>query len=155
MAVTACRFPWCSSASDRSSRQPGSNSDFYELAAYPPPGTVQINPALFSALRDAGVSLVPAGFVRNTNCDNEIHQEPLWQVRDAPLAFTDQRGQVIREAPPPILQVPPKHNCAGPSALSEPLGLIGAAYLRKWGTTVFDPLGDAVWIPRSPAEQPR
>jgi hypothetical protein len=37
--------------------------------------------------------------------------------------------------------------CGGISTFAEPFAQIGASWLSRWGTSVFDGLNSAVWIP--------
>jgi len=126
------------------------DSGFSESATYPPPGTIRINQAAFDAISQSGLALSSAGSVENTNCDNQVADEPLWRVGTERLQFVDQDGQAIRDATMPLLQIALPHSCGGPGAQTSPLALLGAVYLARWGTAIFDPLNGAVWIRRAP-----
>jgi hypothetical protein len=66
------------------------------------------------------------------------------------LAPQGRRGPPSFE--PPLLEVKPTPTGCGGIAISpEPMGQIGAEYLRGWGTFVLDPFNEQVWVKKSNA----
>ena len=56
------------------------------------------------------------------------------------------------EFEPPLLEVKPTPEICGGIAVSpEPMGRIGAEYLRRWGTFVLDPINERVWVKKAHA----
>jgi hypothetical protein len=112
-------------------------------------GVVQINEALFTALRSAGVAMAPYTEVRFsiTDCRGNGFVPALWQVSGAPLQITTREGKVLREYEPLLLEVKPTPTvCGGIATSPAPMGQIGAEYLRRWGTFVLDPFNESVWL---------
>jgi hypothetical protein len=112
-------------------------------------GVVQINEALFAALRNAGVAMIPfteIGF-SITDCRGNVFVPALWQVRGAPLQITTHEGKALRQYEDLLLEVKPTPTaCGGIATSPEPMGQIGAEYLRRWGTFVLDPFNERVWL---------
>jgi hypothetical protein len=112
-------------------------------------GVVQINEALFAALRNAGVAMVPfTGIsVSITDCHGNVAVPALWQVNGAPLQIASREGNALFEYEQPLFEVKPTPTaCGGIATSAEPMGQIGAEYLRRWGTFVLDPFNERVWL---------
>jgi hypothetical protein len=112
-------------------------------------GVVQINEALFAALRSAGVAMIPFTAVRFsiTDCRGNAFVPALWQVTGAPLQITTREGKGLLEYEELLLEVKPTPTaCGGIAASPEPMGQIGAEYLGRWGTFVLDPFNERVWL---------
>jgi hypothetical protein len=113
----------------------------------PRPGVIQINALLFQRLRDSGVLLQQAGSVSTGDCNGNIANETLWQVRGMPLSLTTREGKPVFGDEAPLLQVRGPNTCGGGiGGLNEPWGLIGAVYLKWWNTVVFDGPNEKVWV---------
>jgi hypothetical protein len=117
-------------------------------------GVVQINEALFRDLRSAGVVMNPFTAVTFsiTDCRGNRSIPALWRVQGSQLEITTRGGEVVFEFEPPLLEVKPTPTSCGGIAISpEPMGQIGAEYLRRWGTFVFDPFNERVWVKKAHA----
>jgi hypothetical protein len=112
-------------------------------------GVVQINEALLAALRNAGIAMTPFTEVTFSvaDCRGNVFVPALWQVQGAPLQITTREGKALVEYEQLLLEVKPTPTaCGGIATSSEPMGQIGAEYLRRWGTFVLDPFNERVWL---------
>jgi hypothetical protein len=112
-------------------------------------GVVQVNEALFAALRNAGVAMTPFTEVRLsiTDCRGNVFVPALWRVTGVPLQITTREGKALRAYDELLLEVKPTPTaCGGIATSPEPMGQIGAEYLRRWGTFVLDPFNERVWL---------
>jgi hypothetical protein len=112
-------------------------------------GVVQINEALLAALRNAGIAMVPfTGITFSiTDCRDNGFVPALWQVKGAPLQITTREGKALFEYEELLLEVKPTPTaCGGIATSPQPMGQIGAEYLRRWGTFVLDPFNERVWL---------
>jgi hypothetical protein len=111
-----------------------------------PQGVVQVNAALMRTLSAAEMPMhsVLADVV-TTDCSGTYNYER-WQVEDEELSVVTPSGDVVASYPPPLLELKTNARCGGISALTEPFAQIGASWLSRWGTSVFDGLSSAVWI---------
>jgi hypothetical protein len=115
-------------------------------------GVVQINEALFTELRNAGVAMSPFTEVTFaiTDCHGNRSVPALWRVQGAPLQITTREGEAVFAYEPPLLEVKPTPTaCGGIATNPEPMGQIGAAYLGRWGTFVLDPFNEQIWVKKT------
>jgi hypothetical protein len=112
-----------------------------------PQGVVQINAALMRVLRDIGLPMhsLPSDVV-TVSCSGTYTYER-WQIEHDELSFVTLGGHTVASFPPPLLEVKTDAGCGGISTFAEPFAQIGASWLSRWGTSVFDGLSSAVWIP--------
>jgi hypothetical protein len=112
-----------------------------------PQGVVQINAALMRILRDAGM---PAHLLRSdvvtVSCSGTYTYER-WQIEHDRLSVVGVDGHTVASLPPPLLEVKTDAHCGGISTFAEPFAQVGASWLSRWGTSVFDALSSGVWIP--------
>jgi hypothetical protein len=112
-------------------------------------GIVQINEALLTNLRNAGVTMVPFTEVRFsiTDCRGNVATPALWQVKGTPLQIATPEGKALVEYEELLLEVKPTPTvCGGIATSPQPMGQIGAEYLRRWGTFVLDPFNERLWL---------
>jgi hypothetical protein len=112
-------------------------------------GVVQVNEALFAGLRSAGIAMAPFTEVRFsiTDCRGNAVTPALWQVKGVPLQITTREGNALFAYEEALLEVKPTPTvCGGIATTSEPMGQVGAEYLRRWGTVVLDPFNEQVWL---------
>ena len=110
---------------------------------------VFVNTVLFEQLRGAGIAMKRSGSVVNSDCQGNRSEDDLWQVDTTPLVFVTQDGQPLFEYAAPTLQVRGKSPCGTIGNRPEPIGTVGALFLPRWGTVVFDGLNERVWVPRA------
>jgi hypothetical protein len=112
-----------------------------------PQGAVQLNGALMRILRAAGIPMrARLSDVVTVGCSGTYAYER-WQVDHDELSIIAPEGDVVVSYPPPLLEVKTDAHCGGIAAFAEPFAQIGASWLSRWGTSVFDGLTSAVWIP--------
>jgi hypothetical protein len=112
-------------------------------------GVVQVNEALFAGLRNAGIAMIPFTEVRFsiTDCRGSAVTPALWQLKGVPLQIATREGNALFAYEEPLLEVKPTPTaCGGIATTSEPMGQIGAEFLRRWGTVVLDPFNEQVWL---------
>lgn len=110
---------------------------------------IQINGAILSRLRDAGVALKQAGSVVITDCEGHRATDPLWQVDGKPIVFTTEEGAPLFEYAAPTLQVRGRTPCGTIGNWPEPIGAVGTLFLPRWHTVVFDGPNKRVWVPKA------
>jgi hypothetical protein len=108
--------------------------------------SVFVNAPLFEQFRGAGIAMTRAGTAVNSDCQGNRSEDDLWQVDTAPLVFTTQDGRPLFEYAAPSLQVRGKSPCGTIGNRRESIGTIGALFLPRWGTVVFDGLNERVWV---------
>ena len=111
-----------------------------------PHGVVQLNGALLKILRTAGITMrARPSDVVTVGCSGTYAYER-WQVEQDEPSIIAPEGDVAVSYPPPLLEVKTDAHCGGIAAFAEPFAQIGASWLSRWGTSVFDGLTSAVWI---------
>jgi len=111
------------------------------------PRVVQANAALIAALRRACLSMHSVQGPPTLGCDRRWINE-YWQVDGIPLTMITTDGKPIGVYPPPVLEVKADQTCGGISAFDVPFGQLGASWLLRWGTSVYDGPAGRVWIRR-------
>jgi len=111
------------------------------------PRVVQANGALIAELRAAGVTMHPANGPPTLGCDGRGINE-YWQIDTASLTVKTLGGEPVGVYPPPVLQVKTDLACGGIATFDKAFGQLGASWLLRWGTSVFDGPGERVWIRR-------
>jgi hypothetical protein len=106
-----------------------------------------INEAILNRLRETGVAMKRAGVSVNSDCQGHRREDALWQIDDEPIVFTTEDGSVLFEYGPPEIEVGGGSPCLG--NWSEPIGTLGALFLPRLGTVVFDGPNQRVWVPKA------
>jgi hypothetical protein len=112
-------------------------------------GVVQVNEALFAGLRNAGIAMTPFTEVQFSirDCRGNDVTPALWQLKGVPLQIATREGNALFAYEDALLEVKPTPTvCGGIATTSEPMGQIGAEYLRRWGAVVLDPFNEQVWL---------
>lgn len=106
--------------------------------------SVDINEALFEELQSAGVALVRVGEVGVTTCAGDEVRD----VYEAPgvIAVVDGSGASLRQLNHVKLVRKRTRSCGGIASMPRPAAQIGATALRQFGSIVFDPKAERVWI---------
>jgi len=115
-----------------------------------PRGVVQVNAALMRILGLTGMPMhsVPSDVV-TIGCSGTYAYER-WQIEREEVSIITPDGRVVANYSPPLLEVKTDVHCSGISTFNEPFAQVGAFWLSRWGTSVFDGLNSTVWIPRHP-----
>jgi hypothetical protein len=115
-----------------------------------PKGTVQVNAAVMRTLRAAGIKMHPVpNDVVTLTCSGRTNFERR-QTEHQELAVVTPGGKIVATYPPPLLELKSDNGCGGISRYAEPFAQIGASWLSRWGTSVFQGSGygvsSTVWI---------
>jgi len=115
-----------------------------------PRGVVQVNAALLKKLRVAGIPLhsLPSDVI-TLGCSGAFAYER-WQTENEKVSIISSDGRVVTNYPPPLFELKTDVRCSGISTFDEPFAQVGAFWLSRWGTSVFDGLNSTVWIPTHP-----
>ena len=115
-----------------------------------PRGVIQINGALLRTLRMTGMPMhsLPSDVVTIGSSGTYAYER--WQIEREQVSITTPDGRVVASYPPPLLELKTDVHCSGISMFDEPFAQIGAFWLSRWGTSVFDGLNSTVWIPGDP-----
>jgi len=107
--------------------------------------TIELNPAMFDRVNKA-VRLALVGTVSIKTCADTNKPVPVYVVPHEKLLFEDENGtRLLSFSGFYVLRKEPGA-CGGIGSLSEPAAQIGASFLRDFGTTVFNPKADEIWI---------
>jgi hypothetical protein len=112
-----------------------------------PRGGIQVNAALMRTLRAARMPmhLLPSDVV-TIGCSGTYRYER-WQIEREVVSIITPDGSVVARYPPPLLEIKTDVHCNGISTFDEPFAQIGAFWLSRWGSSVFDGWNSTVWIP--------
>src|SRR6185503_4034806 len=108
-----------------------------------------VNAAILNRLRGAGIAMQRTGTLINSDCQNNRDEDAVWKIADEPIVFTTEDGSVLFEYGPPELQIRGRSSCGTIGNWSEPIGTLGAQFLPRLGTVVFDGPNRRVWIPNA------
>jgi hypothetical protein len=111
--------------------------------------TIELNPAMFDKV-NAAVPLVPVGSVSIRTCAGSNRSVPVYVAPHQSLRFEDENGTGLLAFSGFYLLRKEPGACGGIGALEEPAAQIGASFLRTFGTTVFNPKGNEIWIKLAP-----
>ena len=107
--------------------------------------SMDINQALFEQLVNSNVELNHIGDIQIFTCEGRETRH-VYRLKDVPLVIeTDKGAPVLRVAAFHLILKPP-NGCGGIAALSTPAAQLGASFLRTFGTVIFDPTSETVWV---------
>jgi hypothetical protein len=114
-----------------------------------PRGVIQVNAALLKTLRVVGIPLhsLPSDVI-TLGCSGVFAYER-WQTEVEKVSIISSDGRVVTSYPPPLLELKTDVSCSGISTFDEPFAQIGAFWLSRWETSIFDGLNSTVWIPQA------
>ncbi len=118
------------------------------------PGLVQGNAAFIEALRAHGVALRPAPAATTLGCAG-LRSYPRWRIDGAELVLMASDGARAATYAPPLIEIKDDDACGGIAAFPTPFVQIGASWLGRFGTTILDGPGRAVWISARPTHNAR
>jgi hypothetical protein len=112
-------------------------------------GIVFVNIAMLQRLRNAGIQMKPQGTAINRDCNGRHARFPMFQVEGISMSLRVADGGLLFNYGPPLLEVVSASDCGGIGQKQEPWAMIGALYLLRWGTTIFDAYNERLWVSRS------
>ena len=111
--------------------------------------TIELNPALFDQV-SAAMPLVPVGSVSIRTCAGTSTAVPVSVAPHRNLRLEDETGAALLTFGAFYVLRKEPGACGGIGALAEPAAQIGASFLRAFGTTVFNPKREEIWIRPAP-----
>ncbi len=107
--------------------------------------SVDINEDLFERLTNSGAALDHLADISVSTCEGSESRH-VYALKDRPLVIeTDQAAPIARiETYHLILK--PVNGCGGIAAMAIAAAQLGASFLRIFGTVVFDPRCETVWL---------
>lgn len=107
--------------------------------------SVDINRPLFERIEASGASME---LVEQTTIMTCSGPEPraVYRLKDRPLMIQSETGAPIRQVADYYLTVKAPNSCGGIATMAAPAAQLGASFLKMFGTIVFDPKYEKVWI---------
>jgi hypothetical protein len=109
--------------------------------------SVDINQALYDRLIQSGVELDPLKDLTVWTCEGPERRR-VFSVKGLPLVVENEQAQPIVEIGTFHLIVKNPNRCGGIGAMSTPAAQLGASFLALFGTVIFDPKSQTVWLGR-------
>jgi hypothetical protein len=109
--------------------------------------SVDINQALYDRLIQNGVELDPLKDLTVWTCDGP-EKRRVFSVKGLPLVVENEQAEPIVETGLFHLILKSPDRCGGIGAMTTPAAQLGASFLALFGTVVFDPKSQTVWLSR-------
>jgi len=109
------------------------------------PHSVDINEALYDRLVANGVKMERTADVGVWTCEGHERRRA-YVAEGSALAIENDRGERIVQTGRFHLIVKPPNGCGGIAAMATPAAQLGASFLQLFGTIVFDPKNETVWL---------
>ena len=109
------------------------------------PHSVDINEALYGRLVASGVKMERTADVGVWTCEGRESRRA-YVAEGSALGIENERGERIVETGRFHLIVKPPNGCGGIAAMATPAAQLGASFLKLFGTIVFDPKNETVWL---------
>jgi hypothetical protein len=107
--------------------------------------SIDINQAFFEQLLKSNMRLNHIGNAEILTCEGwETRQ--VYTPHDVPLVIETDKGTPVLRVSAFYLILKPPNGCGGIAALATPAAQLGASFLRTFGTVVFDPASETVWV---------
>jgi hypothetical protein len=107
--------------------------------------SVDINQALFDRLVGDGIALDHIDDISVSTCAGG-ERRPVYTVKGRSLIIETDQATPIVQTDTFHLILKPANSCGGIGAISVPAAQLGASFLRIFGTVVFDPRSETVWL---------
>jgi hypothetical protein len=113
-----------------------------------------VNEPLFAQLAALKPGPVQVGTVRISGCGKEDSVRPVYVMPEWKLRIMDETGVRLARWFDGfyIVVKPTQTTCGGIGPMTQPAAQLGASFLRAFGTTIFMPSTQDLWIrtPRNP-----
>jgi hypothetical protein len=109
------------------------------------PHSVDINEALYERLVESGVRLERLGDVSVRTCEGRESRR-VYSVKECALVIENEKVEQIARTASFHLIVKSANGCGGIGAMATPAAQLGASFLQLFGTVVFDPKSQTVWL---------
>jgi hypothetical protein len=107
--------------------------------------SVDINEALYERLVDAGIKLERAADISVSTCEGRESRR-VYTVKGRSLFIETDQAKPILETDNFHLILKRSNGCGGIGAMTAPAAQLGASFLQIFGTVVFDPKSETVWL---------
>jgi len=107
--------------------------------------SVDFNQAFFEQLINSNVKLNHIGDIQVSTCEGGETRQ-VYTSNGVPLVIETDQGTPVLRARAFYLILKPPNGCGGIAALATPAAQLGASFLRAFGTVVFDPTSETVWV---------
>ncbi|PNG27090.1 hypothetical protein [Methylocella silvestris] len=107
--------------------------------------SVDINRPLFDQITASGAAMELVAQTTVTTCSG-AEPRSVYRLKDRPLVIESEAGAPIRRIADFYLTVKAPNNCGGIATMATPAAQLGASFLKSFGTIVFDPKSETVWI---------
>lgn len=114
--------------------------------------SIDVNEALFERLSASGMVLNRVPDVQVSTCEG-LESRSVYTVKDRPVAIESDDGTPIAQMQTYHLIVKQANGCGGIGAMKIPAAQLGASFLRTFGTVVFDPGSETVWLKSEAGER--
>ena len=109
------------------------------------PHSVDINEALYDRLVDAGIKLERSADISVSTCEGR-ESRSVYTVRSRSLFVETDQAKPILGTDNFRLILKRSNGCGGIGAMTAPAAQLGASFLQTFGTVVFDPKSETVWL---------
>ncbi len=109
------------------------------------PHSVDVNEPFFDELERSGATLERGRDIWVATCSGRESRR-VYKVRGRPLLIETETGALVRRVDDFTVIVKRPNGCGGIALMSMPAAQLGASFLKTFGTTIFDPKSDRVWI---------
>ena len=111
-------------------------------------GLLAISEPYHDLLAKDGVAMDHVRTSHVSDCRGEDSEAEVVRTPGGRMAILSRVGgaEVASYDAPPLMVLPEGAVCGNRNAPTQPFGLIGASFLRKWGTVIIDPFAQALWI---------
>jgi len=110
-------------------------------------GLLAVSEPYHDLLEKDGVAMRHASTSHISDCRGEDSEAQVVRTSE-PLTILARAGgaELAHYDSPPLMVLPEGSVCGNRNAPTQPFGLIGSSFLRKWGTVIIDPFAQALWI---------
>jgi hypothetical protein len=112
------------------------------------PYTIEINDALFHELKRLAPTLSTVGTTVVSDCDGKATTVPVYVVPNKQLRIEDAKGgEMFRVKGYHFVRKPKgTGSCGGIGGMDTPAAQLGASFLRLFGTMIFNPAKQELWL---------
>ncbi len=107
--------------------------------------SVDINEALFEDLVKGGAKLERLADINVWTCDGH-ESRTVYTTKGRTLVIENERAKRVAQTDKFHLILKPENSCGGIAAMTVPAAQLGASFLKLFGTVVFDPRSQTVWL---------
>lgn len=114
--------------------------------------SVDINQALYERLVNNGIKLERLAGISVSTCEGRESRN-VYTVKGRSLVIETDQAKPIKRTDTFYLILKSANGCGGIGAMTTPAAQLGASFLQLFGTVVFDPRFETVWLDGDAGEQ--